>query len=57
MLVHALVTSHLDYCNPLLFGIPHCQIQQLLRVLNEAARVVCLVPKYSQITPVLKDLH
>ena len=57
MLVHALVTCHLDYCNSFLFGIPRCQIQRLQRVLNAAARVVCLVPQYSHITPVLKDLH
>jgi hypothetical protein len=35
-LVHAFITSHLDYCNSLLFGIPQYQYQRLQRVLNAA---------------------
>ena len=51
MLVHAPVTCHLDYCNSLLFGVPHYQIQRVQRVLNAAAAcVVCLVPEDSHIT-------
>ena len=57
ILVHALVTCHLDYCNSFLFVSLHYQIQRLQRVLNAATRVVCLVPEYSHITPALKDLH
>lgn len=56
-LVHAFVTSHLDYCNSLFYGIPQYQFNRLQRVLNAAARVVCLIPKYSHITPVMKTLH
>ena len=41
ILVHAFVTSHLDYCNFLLFGIPQYQFQRLQKVLNAAARVTC----------------
>ena len=57
ILVHAFVTSHLDYCNSLLCGLPQYQYDRLQRVLNAAARVVCLIPKFDHITPVLIGLH
>ena len=37
--VHAFVTSHLHYCNSLLFGISQYQIKRLQQVLNAAARI------------------
>ena len=39
-LVHAFVTSHLDYCNSLLFGVPKYQTELLQKVLNAAARLI-----------------
>ena len=56
-LVHALVTCHLDYCNTLLHDVSQYQQQRLQRVLNAAAQLICRLPKYCHITPVLKDLH
>ena len=56
-LIHAFVTSHLDYCNSLLYGVPKCQIDRLQKVLNAAARVTQQVPRYSHVTPALKSLH
>ena len=56
-LVHAFVTSHIDYCNSVLYGISGRQLSRLQRVLNAAARVVCLVPRFDHITPVLMRLH
>ena len=53
-LVHALVTCHLDYCNALLHDVSQYQQQ---RVLNAAARLICRLPKYYHISPMLKDLH
>jgi hypothetical protein len=38
-LVHAFVTSHVDYCNALLAGIPQYQVQRIQRVLSAAARL------------------
>ncbi len=52
-LVHAFVTSHLDCCNSLLFGIPQFQFQRLQRVLNAAARMICFTPRSTHITPVI----
>ena len=56
ILVHAFITSHLDYCDSLLYGIPKYQLNRLQKVLNAAARVVCLVPKFDHITPTLMRL-
>ena len=57
VLVQALVTSKLDYCNSLLYGLPKNVIKQLQRVQNAAAPVVTLSPKFCHITPVLANLH
>ena len=57
LLVQALVTSKLDYCNSLLYGLHEQVIKQLQRVQNAAARVVTLSPKFCHIKPVLANLH
>ena len=58
MLIHAFVTSHLDYSKSLLYGIPQCQLDRLQRVLNAAARITCLLPRFADITPLcLMHLH
>ena len=56
-LVHAFITSRLDYGNSLLSALPDCHINNLQRVLNTAARIVSLKPKFEHITPVIRDLH
>ena len=55
--VHALVTSRLDNCNAVLFGLPDYLIKRLQYVLNAAARLVSLINKYDHITPVMMQLH
>lgn len=57
VLVHAFVTSKIDFCNSLLFGLPKHLIKGLQYVLNNAARVISQSKKYDHITPVLMELH
>ena len=56
-IIHAFVTSKIDYCNSLLFGLPNVLLQRLQRVLNCPARVVYQSNKYDHITPLLMELH
>ena len=56
-LIHAYITSRIDYCNGLLYGLPDNLISKLQSVLNAAARLVSGTRKYDHITPVLKELH
>ena len=56
-LVHAFISSRLDYGNSLLFGLPQYQIQKLQRVQNASARLMFSMPRYRHITPLLFDLH
>ena len=57
ILIHAFVSSKLDHCNSLLFGLPAYQLAKLQVLQNTAARVVSLTRKYDHITPVLESLH
>ncbi len=56
-LVHAFMTSRLDYCNALLGGCPASSINKLQIVQNAAARVLTRSRKYDLITPILQSLH
>ena len=56
-LVHAFISSRLDYCNSLLYGIPEYQTMKLQRVMNASARLIYRAHKFCHITPILAELH
>ena len=58
-LVHAFVTSRIDYCNVLLAGTPKASTDKLQRLLNAAARLVSDTKKFDRgLTQLMHvDLH
>ena len=56
-LIHAFISSRLDYCNALFIGIPGKNVQKLQYIQNSAARVLMRVRKHDHITPILYTLH
>ena len=56
-IMHAFITSQIDYCNSLMNGLPENLIKKLQRVQNTAARLVFNLRKYDRITPALVTLH
>ena len=56
-LVHAFITSRVDYCNALLLGAPARVLRRLQSVQNAAARLITCTQKFQHISPILKDLH
>jgi len=57
-LVHAFITSRVDYCNALLHGVAGGVIRRLQSVLHAAARLITGIRRYERITPTPRDtLH
>ena len=58
-LVHGLVFSRIDFCNPLYFGLPNTKLKQLQLIINDATRLVAGLPRFSRerITPIAIELH
>ena len=56
-LVHAFVSTRIDYCNSLLYGVCDGLLRKLQADENAAARVVMGTRKFDHITPVLRELH
>ena len=57
VLVHAFITSRVDYCNSLFTGLPYVLLRKLQSVLNASARLISGTRKHDHITHVLKELH
>ena len=57
VIVHAFVTSRLDYCNSLFTGLPSSTLRPLTLLQNFAARLILRKSKFSSATPLLRELH
>ncbi len=55
--IHAFITSRLDYCNSLYLGLPKSLLARLQMVQNAAARLLTGAKKHDHITPILASLH
>ena len=57
MIIHAFVSSRLDYCNSLFTCLNKSSLDCLQLVQNAAARLLSRSHKFTHITPVLASLH
>lgn len=55
--IHAFITSRLDYCNSLYVGLDQSSLRRLQLVQNAAARLLTRTKKRDHITPALATLH
>jgi hypothetical protein len=56
-LIHAFISSRLDYCNSLFSGLPNSTTRSLQLVQHAAARLLARTRKFDHITPILASLH
>ena len=57
LLANAMVSSRLDFCNSLLYGVSKSNTAKLQGVQNALCCIICRLDKMSHVTPVLKKLH
>ena len=56
-LIHAFISSRLDYCNSLLYGSLSYQLKKLPPVQNTIVGVIFQEAKYSHVMSLLRELH
>jgi len=57
ILAHAFISSKLENCNSLLYGLPQNLLNRLRSIQNTAARIVTLSKRFDHITPIMSQLH
>ncbi len=56
-MIHAFITTRLDYCNSLYYGVNSSSSGRLQLVQNAAARLLTGSKKFDRITPILISLR
>ena len=56
-LVHAIVTSRLDYCNSLFTGLSQSNLEKLQKLQNRAAKLICGLRSRESVTAAIQSLH
>jgi hypothetical protein len=56
-LIHSFVSSRLDFCNSLLYGLPACRLQRVQTVQNACAKFLTGAKRFDSATEQLKILH
>ena len=56
-LLHALITTRIDYCNSLLYNLPKCSIARLQKIQKQTAWILTRTPRCDHNTEVLANLH
>ena len=57
MLVHAVISSRLDYCNSIFFNMGKSNLYKLQKVQNAAARLIVRKRRRDSVRETLKELH
>ena len=57
ILVYAFISSRLDYCNGLLYGLPDYLLNKLQRIQNACARLIFWEQEFCHVTPLIYELH
>ena len=55
--VHSIISSKLDYCNVVLYGVNKSVVNKLQKLQNAAARLIFKLPKYCSVTDKIRQLH
>ena len=57
LIIHALISCRLDYCNSIMYNVPKSKTDRLQRLQNQCAPILTKSPRREHITPVLMKLH
>ena len=57
LMVHSMITSKLDYCNAIIYGLPNYLLNSLCSVQKTAARFITGTKKFEHITPSMRELQ